>query len=290
MSDEASEHVYLNGKIIPKGKAFISPFDRGFMYGDGFFETTRIEDDRPLQFDRHFERIARSCRRTGWEWEPDGKIVRAACKELILRNEVETGYLRLTISRGQTGGLMDLQAVEPTVLIVAKPMELSPLDDSPAWILARAKGKVPADSITIGLKSASYQENLLNLAEGRRRGADEVYFLNTRNEIAECSISNIFVVDRGVLKTPSENCGLLPGIARQTILEICAQQKMPCEAVRLDEESLCRGEEVFCSNSLRGVIPVKQLLDPELREVSDCVVTARLQKEYARVAREESYI
>ncbi|MFO8006372.1 MAG: aminotransferase class IV [Candidatus Brocadiia bacterium] len=284
------DNVYLNGRLVPREQARISPFDRGFLYGDGFFETTRICAGAPLFLERHLERLANSCRETGFGGGPDAAALAIGVKELIRANEVEEGYLRMTVSRGRhQGRLTELETTEPTVLAEARPMELPPLDAAPPPItLARADHRRNEASPVVRHKSLSYQGNVLALADGRRRGADEVYFLNSRGDLAEGAISNLFFVRDGTLCTPAVECGLLPGITRAVLLGLCAEEGIPLETGHYSEADLLTADEAFCTNSLRGMMPVASILGPPDTEFTPGETTAVLRTAYAALCRYES--
>jgi len=277
-----ADSVFLNGEIVPRAEALVSAFDRGFLYGDGFFETTRIHAGRPLLLDRHLLRLASPCRQTGFGDEPDLKRIADGVRRLIEVNEVVTGYLRITVSRGpHRGALTELEAAAPTVLIEARPMDLSPPANPPSWTLASSAYRVNENSPVTRHKSLSYQANLLALAEGRAAGADEVYFLNSRGHLAECAISNLFLVRDGVVCTPAVECGLLPGITREVVLELCREEQIPSEVGEYREKDLLGADEVFCTNSLRGVVPVECILGTPEIILSPGSVTSTLQFHYA---------
>ncbi len=281
--------VYLNGRLVPREEARVSPFDRGFLYGDGFFETTRISAGVALLLERHLERLANSCHETGFGAGPDVPALAAGVEELIRTNDVEEGYLRITVSRGRhQGRLTDLEAAEPTTFAEARAMELPPLEAlTPPIVLAPAAHRRNEASPIVRHKSLSYQDNILALAEGHRQGADEVYFLNSRGELTEGAISNLFLVRDGTLRTPEVECGLLPGITRAVLLELCTDEGIPVETGRYGEEDLLSAEEVFCTNSLRGVMPVGRVLGPPDSEFSPGNATARLRAAYAALVRRE---
>jgi len=245
--------VYLNGCVVPRSEARISVSDRGFLYGDGFFETMRIVGGRPFRLEAHLERMRQSCLAAGWGGAPDDREIREAVEALVRANGVREGYLRITVSRGEhRGALTDLEAREPTVLVDAHAMELPPLESPPPFTLAR-----------------------------------EVYFVNTRGLLAEGAISNLFLVWDGVVGTPDVRCGLLPGITREAVREICADAGIPLETGEYPEGELGTADEVFCTNSLRGIVAVERIVDTPPRDFTAHPLTARLQGLYAALVRRE---
>jgi branched-subunit amino acid aminotransferase/4-amino-4-deoxychorismate lyase len=282
-----SDSVWLNGRLLSRAETSVSAFDRGFLYGDGFFETTRVLDGRAIFLDRHLDRLAASCRETGFGGDVDCRGLAEAVEQVIGANAVGDGYLRITLSRGlYRGNLAELAANGPTALVEARAMDLPPLDAAPPVVLAPSPYARNERSPTVRHKSLSYQGNVLALAEGRRRGADEVYFLNSRGRLAEGSFTNLFFVRGGVVRTPSVECGLLPGIGRQVVLEACGAEGIPAEEGAYEEAELTGAAEAFCTNSLRGVMPVGRLLDRPGARLSPGEVTRRLQRAFAVRARE----
>lgn len=252
--------VFLSGEFTPRTQAHIPAFDRGFLYGDGFFETTRISDGAAMHLGLHLERLCESCRKTGWQWTPPQNVLTTATAELIKKNSIETGYLRITVSRGlHRGGLSSLEAVSPSVLIEARKMVLPPLDCVPALKMIRSDYRRNEHSPTVQFKTLSYQDNILALAEARERGAKEVYFLNMAGHVAEGAISNIFWTRNDRIFTPEKGCGLLPGITRGIIMNIAEEESITCLPGKYDESDLLAADEVFCTNSLKGVTPVGEI-------------------------------
>jgi len=281
------DYVYLNGAVLRRSEAKIPAMDRGFLYGDGLFETMRVVSGVAFRLDRHLERLSRACDECLWGRRPDCGEIRGAAQRLLLKNQVTEGYLRITVSRGPySGNLTDLAAQQPTVFIDARPMDLPPLEAAPPYVLARSPYALNERSPLARHKSLSYQANLLALAEGRRRGADEVYFLNSRRRLAECATSNLFFVQGSSIFTPAEQCGLLPGITREAVLELCAENRVACQTGEYGEEKLLSSDGAFCTNSLRGIVPVRAILGCEGGFVQNAV-TARLQSLYAALVRRE---
>ncbi len=282
------DHVYLNGSILPRAEAKISALDRGFLYGDGFFETMRIVCGRPFRLARHLERMNISCQQTRWKWAVDVEEIERAVQQLVARNAVGEGYLRITVSRGPYDGrLTELEAREPTVLVEVRAMELPSLEAPTPFVLTRSPYGRNERSLLVGHKALSYQGNLLALAEGRRRGADEVYFLNSQGHLAEGAITNIFLVRSGTVCTPDVRCGLLPGITREVVTELCAEHGIPSEMGEYGEEDLAVADEVFCTNSLRGIVAVRAILEYPVKGFREHAVTSALQDLYAALVRAE---
>ena len=277
----SGDFVLLGRDLVPRSEARVSPLDRAFLYGDGFFETTRVVDGVALFMDRHLDRLADSCRAAGFDQQPDAADLADDLAELIAANGLSEGYLRLTVTRGLHGGLLTETAGPPTVFAEARPADLPPLDASPGITLAISPYRLCEDSAAAGHKSLSYQANLLALAEARSRGADDGLLLNSADDLCECTISNVFLVRDGRVLTPAQSCGPLPGVTRAVVLELCRELGLHAEEGRFGIDELEAAEEVFCTNSLRGIMPVCEVVGICPGLPSPGAATARLQAAYA---------
>jgi len=285
---DSGQSVYVNGRIVPASSLCISPLDRGLLYGDGFFETTRIVNGRPLMLQEHLERLVVACAETGFGNEIDAEELANAVGRIIAANGVTGGYLRITVTRGPlSGSLSDLSTDAPTAVIQARPMALPPLGAAPPIVLARSPHRQDEDSPIVAYKSLNYQVNVLALAEARRRGADDAFFLNTQGQLAECTTSNLFLVRDGVVCTPDVACGLLPGITRRTVLALCAELGVPSETGKYSEADLPAAGEAFCTNSLRGIMPVEAVLEYPESGLTVGPTVGRLQQAYAELVRRQ---
>ena len=278
----SADRVWLNGEIVEGPDAAIAPRDRGFLYGDGFFETTRILNGHALFLDLHLARLAASCRETGFGWEPDSEEMAAAVAGLVAANRAADGYLRISVSRGvHSGALTELAAGSPTTFIETRSMSLAPLHAAPPVLLARSTWRRNERSPLVRHKCLSYMENVLALADARRRGADEVYFLNSQDLLTEGAITNLFWVKDGEVYTPAVRCGLLPGVTRGVVLDLCERLGMPACQGEFPEPALACADEAFCTNSLRGIVAVRGLLEWPEAPLAEGPATNRLRQAYA---------
>jgi branched-subunit amino acid aminotransferase/4-amino-4-deoxychorismate lyase len=281
------ERVYLNGQVIAADNARISPLDRGFLHGDGFFETVRVWHGRPFRLSWHLDRLDRALRETGFDDAVDLHAVADAAESLVRTNRVSDGRVRVTVSRGVMPGLEVSRPPAPTVLVQAHEMALPRPGRAAPIVLALSDHRVCAGSRTSGLKSISYQGNLLALSAGRRRGADEVLLQNSNGRLAEGACTNVFFVRQGRVHTPDARCGLLPGIARAAVLQLCGDREIAVHEGLYEPEDLWAASEVFCTNSLRGIMPVERIIERPSMDLSERPVTRTLQDAYAELVDRE---
>ncbi len=247
--------VWINGRVLDDPAApAISVQDHGLTVGDGVFEAVKVVDGRPFALTRHLRRLARSAAGLGLP-APDLDEVRRAVAAVLDPEPLPLGRIRVTF----TGGVAPLGSGRgdspPTLVVVAAPM--TPADASTAVVTVpwprNERGALA------GLKTTSYAENVVALAEARRRGAGEAVFPNLAGHLCEGTGSNVFYVVDGELRTPTLASGCLAGISRELLLEWHGAREVdePIEVVE-------RAEEVFLVSTTRDVQPVHRWNDREL--------------------------
>ncbi|MFH1485144.1 MAG: aminotransferase class IV, partial [Chloroflexota bacterium] len=209
------EFVYLNGSLVPRSQARISPFDYGFLYGYALFETMRAYEGRVFRLRQHLERLSASAQVMGLPL-PKLETLEAAVNETLSANGLRSARVRLSISAGEGEAVPNIASCrEPTVFITAR--SLAPLPDfayEEGYRAVVSSLRQNALSPLSRLKSANYLLNLLARTEAQRNGYQEAIILNEKGNVAEGSISSLFLVKNEVLLTPDSGSGCLPGITR----------------------------------------------------------------------------
>lgn len=243
--------VYVNGELVAAEDAGISVFDHGLVVGDGVFETVLVWNGRAFALRRHLERLARSA--AGLRIPaPDAETLTRACAAVIDAAALDRARLRITVTAG-AGPLGSGRLDSPPSLVVACD-ELGAHHESAAVaVVAWTRNERGA---LAGLKTTSYAENALALADAAARGADEAIFANTAGQLCEGTGSNVFVVRNGALITPPLSAGCLAGITRALVIEHHGgiEADLPIGAFRPDEI-----DEAFLTSSLRGVQPIASI-------------------------------
>lgn len=255
--------IYLNDRFVSREEAKISVFDHGFLYGDGVYETIRSYGERIFMRDQHLARLYRSAEAIGL----DIPIPRSAWPDLLhgamVRNAVGTrqrdAYIRITISRGVGDiGLDPALCPTPTVVIMAKPLVPPPpelYETGVALIIARTRRNLPS-ALSPHIKATNFLNNILAKREAIAAGAFDSLLLNWEGLVAECTVSNIFFVANGRLKTPSTECGILDGITRDIVLQLARESNLPVEEGRFRAEEVTGAAECFLTNTSMEIMPV----------------------------------
>lgn len=285
-----SNLIYLNGGFIPQDRAKISVLDRGFLYGDGLFETMRAYEGKVFRIRQHWDRLFRSARIIGLKIPAARKELTAAAHELLKRNSLADAYLRLTVSRG-TGppGLEPSVKHQPTLAMVARELSTpSPTLYRRGYRATILPPTICPDSPLPRIKSINYLGNILAKREAKRARANEGIMQNSRGLVTEGTVSNIFIVRRGRLITPNLECGVLPGITRAAVLELAAQLGIPAREGEIRPAQLLSADECFLTNSIIEIMPVTRIDGQPIGDGNPGPITAQLQEAYRNLVRRKS--
>jgi len=254
--------IYLNDRFVPKEEAVVSVFDRGFLYGDGVFETLRAYRGRIFQLTEHLARLERSASELGMALPVTRERLADLVRESLTRNQLQEAYLRITVSRGPGEiGLDPALCKSPTLVVIAKPFEPYPASfytDGVSVIIAQTR-RTPPEALPPHIKSLNFLNNVLAKMEAKAAGSHEALLLNHQGEVTEGTTSNVFVVQGKRLCTPAVECGLLAGITRGIVLQLAREAGIPAAETRLTASDLTGAEECFLTNTTQEVLPVTQV-------------------------------
>ncbi len=242
--------VWWNGQLLSAEEALAPALSTGSLWGRGLFETIAVSHGRPLALTRHLDRLRRSAAALALLL-PDDPTLHAAIASVLAPCPPSPHRLRLTLTGGPTTGL-SLTPDSGNLLIHLTPV----FHAAPSAILLTSPWRRNEHSPLSGLKSTSYAENALALAWAQEHGATEALLLNTAGHLCEGATSNLFLVHGGTLLTPPLSSGCLPGVTRSLILDLCPQLGLTCVEKPLAQADLTSAEEIFLTNSLRGILPV----------------------------------
>jgi branched-subunit amino acid aminotransferase/4-amino-4-deoxychorismate lyase len=249
--------VFLNGKFLPEAEAVVPLNDRGFLLGDGLFETVRVAQGRPFRLAQHMERLVRGADFLKIKLPFTAKEIQKFVGELIGKNELAEAVLRVTLTRGAgTRGYSTKGADKPTLALTLHPLLPQNGDEPLLWSLITSSFRIPASDALSSFKSTSKILNVLARAEAEEKGADDALLLNANGEVAETAGGNIFWVYQDKICTVPTGRGVLPGITRAVVLEICQALGLETNKRVIKPEMLRNAEGIFVTQSAFGIIPV----------------------------------
>ena len=277
--------VYINGEIISRDKVQIPVFDRGLLYGYGLFETMRSYNGHVFYLDRHIARLVNSAGVLGIREALEREKLETGVLRTLKANGLDDARIRLTVTAGEgsrsigmpvSGKLTIIITVEELVL----PSPENYLEGLRTSIVSiRRNSKSPM----CRLKALGYLENMLAHAEAVDDGSDEAILLNGDGYIAECSASNLFVVEAGRVITPPVEAGILPGITRRVVIDLASSLGIKVAQEAVTVERVLNAEEVFITNSVIEIMPIASVDGRTVGAGSRGEVTKRLMEEYKKL-------
>jgi len=269
--------VWINGELMDEEDVRIAPSDRGFLLGDGLFETLLARQGRLAFLDAHVVRLSAGGNILGIPMPASTRHLAIACGMLLEANgliDAPRTALRITLTRGPgPRGLLPPENPTPTLMITASESPVPVATQSAILATPRRNALSPVSR----LKALPYLDNLLAREEARSRGAGEALMLDTSGHLACASVANIFLWEGDRLVTPAEECGILPGITRAAVLELAERMKIEVVEDMIAPQRLARASGAFLTNSLIGLMPLSRI---EGREIPGHRLTGRLQAAY----------
>lgn len=261
--------ILINGK---PGES-ISVLDRGFQYGDGIFETLAVANGEPFLWDAHMRRFFRGAARLG---------IKAPAEEMLRREagqvcgSVRRGVLKIILTRGVSGrGYAPGAESTPTRTVGLLPWPDYPMQHRTDGVSVEfCHTLITRHNILAGLKHLNRLEQILARMELSGDCAEGLMQDET-GHVIEGTMTNLFVVSRGTLRTPDLSLSGVAGVMRDLVLERAPALSIDCRIAGLKREDILDGDEVFLTNSLIGVWPVRRI---ESRGYPAGPITRRIQE------------
>jgi branched-chain amino acid aminotransferase len=251
--------VWINGKLFDKADAKISVFDHGLLYGDGVFEGIRIYNSKVFRLREHIDRLYESARHIALELPLGREQMTQAVLDTVKANAKQDGYIRLVVTRGSGSlGLDPNKCSDPQVIVIVDDISLYPVEfyEKGLEIITASVVRNHANAVNPRIKSLNYLNNILAKIEAVRAGCQEAVMLNPNGEVAECTGDNIFLVKRGVLRTPHLAAGILEGVTRNAVIELAREAKIPVQEMALTRHDIYSADECFLTGTAAEVVAV----------------------------------
>jgi branched-chain amino acid aminotransferase len=283
--------ININGEMIHRDKAGISPFDSVVQGGDAVWEGLRVYSGRVFKLREHLARLRRSAEALAFVEIPSDEKITDEIKRTLAANQMRDGvHIRLTLTRGQkiTSGMDPrLNQSGPTLIVLAE--HKAPVYNKTGLTLITSKFRRPPPEI---LDPQIHHANLLNsiLAkiEANNAGADDALMLDTRGFVAETNATHLFVVRNGEVAT-SHVLACPDGITRATVLELCESEKIPHQECDLTLDDFFGASEVFCTGTMGELAGVTRLDNRMIGNGEIGPMTQRLSRCYAKRTASEGF-
>ena len=277
---------FLNGKILPEAEAVVPLNDRGFLLGDGLFETVRVAGGKPFRFAQHLERLSRGADFLKIKLPFAPVEIQKFAAQLIAKNNLPEAILRLTLTRGAGArGYSTKNCGAPTLALTLHLLQSQNSAVPGSWSLVTSSFRMPAGDALAAFKTTSKILNVLARAEAEAQGADEALLLNTSGEVVETAGGNIFWIERKAVCTVPTERGVLPGITRAVVLEICQSLGIATNQCVIQSAHLKNATGIFITQSALGIIPVTTF---DGQSVTPSPLVAQVADAYHEILRREA--
>ncbi len=282
--------VNINGELVHRDRAGVSPFDSSVQNGDAVWEGLRLYDGRLFRLDAHLARLRHSAEMLRYEGYPGEERLLAELKRTLAANSMrDRVHIRLTVSRGikYTSGLdprINRRGCSFFVLAEHKP----PVYNNTAGVhLVTVRQRRPfADVLDQHIHSCNQLTSILAKMEANTAGADDALMLDTEGMLAETNATHVFIVKDGVVRT-STTRACPEGITRAAVLELCQRHGQRAEEAHIPAAELVRADEMFVTGTMGEITPVRRLDAHDFGAVPG-PVTARISVWFRELTRDPS--
>ena len=289
--------INLNGKMMDPAEARVSVFDRSFLYGDSLYEVVRTYQGKPFRLKEHLIRMEKSAKLCQMRFSQTSAEYEREILRSIEAFRAQPGqsnedvYVRIVVSRGSGKigfGLGNLETptlyvilVEPISLFPNKPFDQGTKLQISSRIRNHPKALDPA------MKSGNYLNSLLAYLTASEEGYDDALMIDQQGFLTEGTTFNLFYVKRGIVASAPLDVGILDGVTRRAIMNLCIELGLPFREVRFPKQYLYEADEVFVSSSLKEVLPVLDLDGKKIGRGKAGPITRRLKEAFDRLVQEE---
>ena len=278
--------IFLNDRFVAEQKAVVSVSDRSFLYGDGLFEAVPILNGNPFRWAQHMERFQNGAKVLKIAMPFSSAALKKFAGQLIAKNKMPEALLRITLSRGVgVRGYSPKGADNPTLVMTLHPPAKLDLEHPPKWKVITSSIRLPASEPLALFKTCNKLPQIMARAQADAAGAQEALLSNTDGFVVEGTTSNLFWIRDGTVCTPPLASGILPGVTRAVVLEICRALKIRTREIAPRPKELLGADGVFLSMSSYGIAEVVVLDGRSLRR-SACV--EKIRRSYQRLLSEET--
>ena len=283
--------VWINGRILHRDEAGVSPFDSIVQGGDGVWEGLRLYDGRIFKLIEHLERLEGSAKALDFADIPPMEDIIDALRKTLAANNMRDGvHVRLTLSRGVkvTSG-MDPRLNQSGSTLIILPEFKPPVyrTDGLTFITASIR-RFPPDCLDPKIHHNNLIQSILAKIEANAAGADQALMLDREGFIAEAHGTHVFLVKNGAVFTSAADA-CPEGITRETVLELCDRNGIPAVVGRISTTDAYRADEMFCSGTMGELAAVTRLDGRTIGDGQPGPVTRQLSELYIEETRRSGY-
>jgi branched-chain amino acid aminotransferase len=281
--------ININGRLVHRDQAGISPFDSVVQGGDAVWEGLRLYKGRIFKLTEHLDRLRSSAKALAFAQIPAHEDITAEIRRTLEANKMTDGvHIRLTLTRGVkvTSGMDPrLNQSGPTLIVLAE--HKPPVyDRSGITLVTSSVRRFPPDCLDPNIHHNNLVQSILAKIEANNAGADDALMLDLRGFVAETNATHVFLVERGVVRT-SRPVACPEGITRATIIALCRKHDIPCFEEDFSLTHVYRADEMFCTGTMGELTPVTRVDGRTIGDGQPGPMTRRLSGLFAELTAAE---
>jgi branched-chain amino acid aminotransferase len=253
--------VNVNGELVHRDQARISPFDSAVQGGDAVWEGLRLYQGRIFRLEQHLDRLTNSARALAYAQIPTRESLIQELRRTLAANRMHDGvHIRLTLTRGVkfTSGMDPRLNIQGPTLIVLAEHKPPVYGRAGLSLVTSSVRRFPPDCLDPKIHHNNLLQSIMAKIEANVAGADDALMLDVRGFIAETNATHVFIVAGGRVRTP-RLVACPEGITRGTVLELCSTHGIPYEETDLTTTQAYAADEFFCTGTMGELAAVVQV-------------------------------
>lgn len=277
--------ININGELMHRDQAGISPFDSAVQGGDAVWEGLRLYAGKIFRLERHLDRLFASAKALAFQEVPSREEVKLQLQRTLEANGMDDGcHIRLTLSRGRklTSGMDPRLNTEGPTLIVLAEWKAPVYDTGGLKLITSSVRRFAPDMMDPKIHHANLIQSIMAKLEANHANADDALMLDHQGFLAETNATHVFLVNQGMVRTPfTKACP--EGVTRDTVLKICADHGIPHEVADLSRTECFAADEMFCTGTMGELASVVELDGRPIGDGKPGPMCARLSKLFRQV-------
>jgi branched-chain amino acid aminotransferase len=281
--------IWLDGKLLDKADAKISVYDHGLLYGDGVFEGIRVYNGKIFECDAHIRRLYDSAKAIRLKIPIGPAELKDVMEQTVKANGFTECYVRVVVTRGAGSlGIDPNKCANPSLFIIADLIQVHAREmyEKGIAVITSSIIRTHPNALSPRIKSLNYLNNILARIEANDAGFSEAIMLNQEGNVSEATVQNVFIIRGGQVQTPTTSDGILEGVTRRVMIEICRKLGIDCIEKQLQRIDLYSADEMFMTGTGGEVMPVTKIDGRQIGSGEVGALTRRLKDAFHHRARE----
>ena len=281
--------IWIDGKLVDKADAKISVYDHGLLYGDGVFEGIRVYNGKIFECDVHVRRLYDSAKAVRLKIPIGPAELKKVMEETVKANGFNECYIRVVVTRGVGSlGIDPNKCANPSLIVIADLIQVYPKEmfEKGIAVITASTLRMHPSALSPRIKSLNYLNNILARIEANDAGVSDAIMLNQEGNVSEATVQNVFIVRDGQVATPTTHDGILEGVTRKVMIDLCQKMGISCVEKSIQKLDLYIADEMFLTGTGGEVMPVTKIDGRQIGNGEVGAITKKLKEAFHKRTRE----